>query len=79
MSNDAGSKVKWRCRRGMLELDTMLNAYFDQCYSDLSSEDQRLFESLLALEDQQLYRWLLATDDVVDDPFVALVQSIRNL
>lgn len=52
------SKVLWRCRRGMLELDVMLQSFCEQMYSTLTADKQALFEELLEEADQDLQRWL---------------------
>ncbi len=54
--------LKWRCRRGMLELDEMLNSFVDHHYEQLSSDDQLVFIQLLEESDQTLWRWFLAIE-----------------
>jgi antitoxin CptB len=34
-------RLRWRCRRGMKELDVLLTRYVDEHYAQASSEDQR--------------------------------------
>ena len=48
-------KLKWRARRGMLELDTLFSGFLARCGSQLSEEQLRNFERLLELEDQTLF------------------------
>lgn len=52
------SKIRWRCRRGLLELDVMLQTFCDKVYPNLNLEKQQLFAELLEEEDQDLQRWL---------------------
>lgn len=52
------SRIRWGCRRGMLELDRMLLPFFDTAYLTLSESEQRAFLNLLACEDTELYAWL---------------------
>ncbi|MFM8455006.1 MAG: succinate dehydrogenase assembly factor 2 [Gammaproteobacteria bacterium] len=59
---DIKNKLKWQCRRGMLELDLWLNTVLDQHFDDLNQEQQRQFVKFLALEDVQCYE-LLNTPD----------------
>jgi len=73
------SKVLWACRRGMLELDVMLQNFCEQAYEKLSSEQQQLFEELLLEEDQDLQRWLVGAE-VCDKPiFQDLLLVIRHM
>ena len=39
MSNVSQAHLKWRCRRGMLELDILLNTFVEIEYNNLSKED----------------------------------------
>ncbi len=80
--NDSGSKlsrVLWSCRRGMLELDVMLQNFCEQSYSCLSVEKQQLFEALLKEEDQDLQRWLVGAQVCEKDNFQDLLLVIRHM
>ncbi len=50
------NRLRWHCRRGMLELDLILARFLDQHLAQLSAQQLREFEALLALEDQVLWR-----------------------
>jgi antitoxin CptB len=53
MSMDA-RRLLWRCRRGMKELDVLLERYARERYEHASSEEQRAFARLLDLPDPDL-------------------------
>ena len=57
--SDRASRVRWHCRRGMLELDVLLGNFFDHHYAALSSSEQELFIELLDCNDNELYTWLV--------------------
>ncbi len=50
--------LRWRCRRGMLELDVMLTRFLERRYPDLPAPEQAAFRQLLESEDDQLWDWL---------------------
>lgn len=50
------NRIRWRCRRGMLELDMVLARFLDERIVQLTESQWQEFESLIALEDQQLWR-----------------------
>lgn len=52
-------KLKWRCRRGMKELDVLLLQYLEQHYDKASKQEQQAFENLLKLSDYDLYALLI--------------------
>lgn len=53
------NKLFWASRRGMLELDLILQPFVDQVYPSLSPEDQARYVQLLTCEDQDLFGWLM--------------------
>jgi antitoxin CptB len=56
------NKLRWRCRRGTLELDLMLLRYLENSYLAASSTEQKTFSQLLELEDTDLMRYLMGED-----------------
>ena len=61
------SIVKWRCRRGMLELDILLENYFNLSYDSLSSAGRLVFASILQLTDGELNNYLVKQISLPDD------------
>ena len=47
-------QLRWRCRRGMRELDAALVAYLDHHYKDADDAEKQIFHELLALPDPEL-------------------------
>lgn len=58
-SKSHDSRVRWACRRGMLELDMFLLPFFDNEYAKLNTLEQQAFQSLLGEADPLLQKWLL--------------------
>lgn len=50
-------KLKWLCRRGMKELDILLERFIDIHYQSLADGSWPEFESLLQAEDDVLWDW----------------------
>ena len=50
-------RLTWACRRGMLELDIILQRYLAEKYDHASMEEQALFIKLLEEGDQDLFDW----------------------
>lgn len=62
MKNHLGSiavkeveRARWRCRRGLLELDVVLQRFMDMHYARLSRMEIQQFETLLNLPDNDLW------------------------
>lgn len=69
-------RLRWRCRRGMRELDELLIAYMDRSYAESGPAQQAAFASLLTLQDPEILA-LLTERARADDPELhALVQRL---
>lgn len=67
--------IRWRCRRGLLELDTLLNHFLDTHYTTLSDQEKSLFEQLLETPDPVLLLWLTGQLSPPEQ-FLQLVQQM---
>ena len=52
-------KLRWRCRRGMKELDVLLARYVDERFGAASAAEQEAFRQLLDTQDPVLYAYCL--------------------
>jgi antitoxin CptB len=52
-------KLRWRCRRGMRELDQLFGRYLDHEWSTAPTEEREVFLFLLDCEDDKLWRWFM--------------------
>ena len=50
------SKLRWRCRRGMRELDEAMLAYLDNHFIHASREERANFVELQELQDPELFK-----------------------
>lgn len=78
MPEQVDSKLRWRCRRGMLELDIMLNGFLDNEYLNLDEEQKNTLDQLLDYPDQLLFDLFLGHMQSSDNNVSDLVQSIRQ-
>jgi antitoxin CptB len=51
-------RLRWQCRRGLLELDLLLARFLELHYSALNETEQYAFRRLLEQPDQTLLAWL---------------------
>ena len=72
------NRLKWASRRGMLELDLILQPFVEQVYPGLSTELQHIFADLLLCEDQDLFSWLLNRQEPEAEHFLLMVRMIRE-
>ena len=72
------ARLRWACRRGMLELDVLFIPFVDEAYDDLSNEQQFTFERLLTCQDPELFAWFMGHETCEDQELNAMVQHILN-
>lgn len=72
------AKLKWHCRRGMRELDLLLEGFLEHRFQSLSPTDQDAFERLLDCPNQDLMDWLMEGHTPQDERFAGLVRQIRE-
>lgn len=69
-------RLRWQCRRGMLELDHLLNRFLDLGYAELDAAQRQVFERLLAQTDTYLSDWFMSRAEAPDPELAALVTRI---
>jgi antitoxin CptB len=72
-------RVRWRCRRGMRELDQLFGRYLDRSWPTESEAQRVVFLRLLDCEDDKLWRWFMGYEQCPDAELAALVERIRQL
>lgn len=72
------SRLRWQCRRGMLELDEFLLSFLDKRYRQLSEDQRQTFEHILDLPDQLLLDYLLGQTRPIDMDVADVIQQIRH-
>ena len=77
MSEEA--RLRWRCRRGMRELDQLLLRYLDREWPAASEPERAVFLRVLDSEDDKLWRWVMGRERPEDDDVHALVRRIADL
>jgi len=79
MNTETSSEIdyRWQCRRGMLELDLLLNNFVEKKIDLLDDQQRQTFELLLSYPDQTLFDLLLG-EAVSSDTMVSnMIQDIR--
>ena len=70
------ARLKWACRRGMLELDVLFMPFVDKGYDELSEADKLTFERLLTCQDPELFAWFMGHETCEDEALNAMVKHI---
>ena len=68
--------MRWAARRGMLELDLVLEPFVTARYASLDEADRRRFQQLMLSEDQDLFAWFLSRERPEDEELADIVDKI---
>lgn len=68
---------RWRCRRGMLELDAWLAPFCETRYATLPPEMQTIFNRLLDQDDLTLFDWFTGATEPPAE-FKAVVDTLKT-
>ena len=72
-------KLRWRCRRGMRELDQLFGRYLDHEWRTAPTEEREVFLFLLDCEDDKLWRWFMGYEACPHAHAIPLMQKILAL
>ena len=71
------NRIHWQCRRGMLELDELLQGFLKQAFAELDANEQMQFENLLTCHDNLLLEYLMGRTVPADPETANVVNKIR--
>ena len=72
------SRIRWQCRRGMLELDALLGDFVDQHYLAMSAQQRDRFHMVLEYPDQMLFDYFFGGSVPIDKDVADVIQWIRQ-
>lgn len=75
-SGEEVRRLRWQCRRGMLELDHLLLRFLDLGYADLDTRRRGEFAALLSQQDQDLSDWFMGRSEPEDPRVASLVRHV---
>jgi len=72
------SRLRWRCRRGMRELDVVMLYYLDHHYGGASAQDQAAFRELIECQDPEILDFLTGRALPQGEALNRVVEVIRS-
>lgn len=70
------ARLKWRCRRGLLELDLVFTRFVELRYGELSADMQQAFWRLLNEADNSILAWLQGTQRCTSPDLEQIIKII---
>ena len=76
-------RLRWRCRRGLLENDLLLTRFLDRFDQNLTEDFEFGLDHLLNLSDNELLDLVLARQqpegDLLDPRVIAVLETLRSV
>lgn len=73
------NQLVWRCRRGVRELDVLLDKYLQSKYLHLDTIGKNAFERLLEVQDPIIMDWLFEKSTPNDDEIHIIINQLRDI
>jgi antitoxin CptB len=73
------ARLRWRCRRGMRELDVLLLRYLEDDYPRASPADRAAFAQILELQDPEIFGYLVGRQAPAEASLANVVARIRRV
>ena len=70
-------RIRWHCRRGLLELDLVLGRFLETRYGQLTPDQKGALSRLLDLPDNDLWDLVIGRAEIDDDGCTEIVGMLR--
>ena len=72
------ARIRWRCRRGMLENDLILTRFLDAKGATLTEDEVAMLDKILALTDNELWDLIVGRSEPADASVCQLLEELRR-
>ncbi len=75
-------RIRWRCRRGLLELDLVLTRFLASGYDELTLEERETFSGLLDRADTDLWDFVSGrgrSGDAKEEALLTRLRAVRTV
>ena len=72
-------QLRWRSKRGLLELELLLLPFVESCLGELTGPELDLYGRLLEHDDLDVYDWLRGVYQTSDQSLQPIIDRIRRL
>jgi antitoxin CptB len=71
-------RLRWRCRRGLLELDLILLDFLEHRFHSLTPSEQEAFAQLLSTPDDILLAYIHGAQNPSENELMQIIIKIRQ-
>ena len=72
------NKLRWKARKGIRELDILLQTFIETSYPSLDNDEKKLFEEILEIETYDLLN-AISGKSSYNDKYKDIINQLSNL
>ena len=72
-------RLRWHCRRALLELDLVFQRYWQRVGDDVDAEQEAVLGQLLAMEDHDLWELVSGRRETDDPQLKGMLERLRQV
>ena len=72
------SEVRWKCRKGIREVDILFSKYMEEVYRDLTAEQQKIFIEFIQQDTYEILD-ILINNKSFDTKYTNIVDALKSL
>ena len=72
-------RMRWACRRGLLELDLVLQRFMDRHLDTLDAQQIEMFKELLDFADNDLLDMVMGRAEPADERLSVVLEMLRTV
>lgn len=73
------SRLLWRCRRGIREMDLLLETFVEHHYPGLDNDQQQLFERFLEESDMDILAWITGRSEPANPAYGQIIDRLQRI
>jgi antitoxin CptB len=73
------SRLAWRCRRGMREMDILFEKFVQKEYDRLTREQKQLFDRFLDEPDADIYAWITGKNKPHNEAYNFFIRHLQDI
>lgn len=73
------SRLRWRCRRGIKEMDILLVRFLEEVFPELDEREQLIFADLLEETDLDIYAWIMGKSSPYNSSYSNIISQLQKI
>ena len=72
------SELKWKCRKGIRELDVLLTKYLEEIFINLPKQEQDIFIEFVNIDSNELFD-IVFNKKISDSKFLKIIENLTSV